>query len=324
MATFSIGSISATDVIYCAVLGVETTLIFFGIDTPVAIGPTNYQVTSGELPPGMSLVNNIFPEMLGSDPFSTSRTLMVWALKGTPTQSGLFNFHIYATDTHGNTGDSDNSVLVNPVQTGGMSLPMANPGSSYSFQLSDDFGAFASTPPYVYGPLTEPGFSVEDSLAFTGFSLSSTGLISSTKVRNSAGISGFVNDMPNFTLNDISEVFHPIFHIPVACHEPIILNTPPFARVGEFYYFQFNITIVPPPFTFSFPFPFQSPTYFGLSVDLATGEISGIATDAGTITTRVFVSDSLGGTSFKDFTFLVKEECSCGEEDLDYLKGYLQ
>jgi hypothetical protein len=118
-------------------------------------GSYTYSVTSGSLPPGVTLTGA--------------------ALSGTPTATGTYNYDITATDANGCTGVlSETVVIACPVITlSPPSIPNGQNGIAYNAVIS----ASGGVTPYT--------FSTTGTLP-TGLSLSSGGVISGTPTSNGA------------------------------------------------------------------------------------------------------------------------------------------
>src|SRR5579871_1330359 len=117
-------------------------------------GPYMFAVSTGSLPPGLSL-----------DP-STG------VISGTPTENDTFDFTITATDVNGCTGDASFTINVTSctvISLSPLTLPDGTAGVAYTQMIS----AFGGTSPYTFA-LSEgalpPGLSLD----------SSTGVISGT------------------------------------------------------------------------------------------------------------------------------------------------
>ncbi len=113
--------------------------------------PYSFSITSGSLPPGLSL--------------STSG-----ALSGTPATAGTYTFTITATDGAGNTAGQSYTLVVGapPITISPASLPAGMVGTAYSQQLTATGGAVGYT--FALGTGALPG----------GLTLSSAGLLSGT------------------------------------------------------------------------------------------------------------------------------------------------
>lgn len=111
-------------------------------------GVYTYAVTSGSVPPGLTL--------------NTSGTI-----DGVPTTAGTFNFTVQATDGRGYHGDQAYSFVVDPevITVSPLNAPDARAGQAYNQTLT----AAGGTAPYTFA---------EASVFPLGFDLSSTGVIS--------------------------------------------------------------------------------------------------------------------------------------------------
>lgn len=112
--------------------------------------PYSFRVTSGQLPPGLSLSSN-------------------GAISGTPASIGSFKFTVLATDSRGRTGSKDFEIVVREeLRITTESLPGGNQGDVYSAALE----AAGGSPPYA--------FSLNSGALPPGVSLGADGRITGT------------------------------------------------------------------------------------------------------------------------------------------------
>lgn len=226
----------------------------------------SFAVTSGALPPGLTLASN------GS-------------LTGTPTATGTFNFTVTATDSSTGagpyTGSSAYSLVIDPasvsITPATASLPAGTAAVAYSQQLSATGGTGAYTWSVSFGALP------------AGLTLnSSSGLISGTPT--AAGNFTFnvtaVNSNGSGTRGYTLAIAAPNLQLTSSAFANGRLNTP---------YSQTNFTPSggTAPYTYDL---FSGALQAGLSVNPATGEIHGTPTASGTYNFTVRVTDSTTGT----------------------------
>ena len=116
--------------------------------------PYTFAKTAGAKPPGLSL---------------TSGGL----LSGTPTDAGIFNFTVTATDAHGCTGSQTYSVTIQGYPCPSITIsPSSLPGGTVGTPYSQTIAASGGTAPYTFAKTAgaKP----------PGLDLSSTGLLSGT------------------------------------------------------------------------------------------------------------------------------------------------
>ena len=127
------------------------------INVTPTTAPYSFSVSSGALPPGLSL--------------SASSTSAAGALSGTPTTAGNYTFTMMAADSAGNTASQGYTLVIGPAPitiSPASPLPVGTLGTAYSQQLTATGGAGGYTFALGTGPL--PG----------GLTLSSSGLLSGT------------------------------------------------------------------------------------------------------------------------------------------------
>lgn len=220
-------------------------------------GPYAYEVSSGLLPPGLSLEST------------------TGLISGTPASSGTFNFSIGATDADGCTGTQTYSLFICGIL--GMSpasLPSATVGTYYSQGLAANGG----TAPYTFA-LTAGSLPAGMSLNTT------TGRI--TGIPSTVGTANF-----DITATDASSCSGTHSYSIAVC--PVISITPPALPagvVGTAYSQQLSVSGGTAPYTFSVS---SGSLPAGLSLDPATGLIDGTPTAVQTANFSVTVADSTG------------------------------
>jgi uncharacterized protein YhjY with autotransporter beta-barrel domain len=232
-------------------------------------GPYTYSIISGSLPTGLTLSSG-------------------GVISGTPTGSGPSTFTIGATDSLGNAGNSPSytlnigtaSLTVNPA-----SLPAGTRSVAYSQTLT---AAGGTGGPYTY--------SVLSGALPAGLTLTSGGLISGTptvngasafrvRVLDSSGNSG----MRDYTLSigTASLTINPA--------------TLPAAMVGRRYSQTLAGSGGTGPYTYSISSGALPP---GLSLNAATGVISGTPASMATVAFTIQVLDTVGDTGSRSYTMV--------------------
>lgn len=226
--------------------------------------PYTYVVTSGVLPPGLSLNNS------------------TGALSGTPTAAGTFVLSVRATDSSTGVGapfsfTRSYSFTVNApgIAITPTTLAQAQAAVAYSQQLSASGGNGSYT------------FSISSGALPAGLSLSSNGLLSGTPtVAGSFSVTVTANDSFNFSGSQAYTV---------SVNPPsVVLNpaTLPAATAETAYSQTYTATGGTAPYTYAVS---SGTLPNGLSLNSATGALSGTPIAAGAFPFSVRVTDSSGG-----------------------------
>lgn len=232
-------------------------------------GTTPYVWQAREpLPPGLTL--------------STAGTL-----SGTPTTAGTYAFSILATDAQQQTGTRSYNLVIGAPRlsiSSASPLPPATEGLAYSFSLRTD----AAIPPVRWSATSLPAGLTLDA---------TTGVLSGTPtLRGTYNIAVQAADASSTVSKTLTlEVQRP----------PLTISTvsPLFdATVGAAYSQTFTATGGQTPYRWS-----MQGTVPGLTLDPATGALTGTPTTAGTYTVTIDATDAANGRNSKAFTLRVVE-----------------
>ena len=226
---------------------------------------------SGQLPPGLSVAP------LG-------------VISGTPTSGGNFNFTLTVTDAR----QATNSKIFTIVVSGGTSskltvtttsLPSATVGQGYIQSLS----ATGGTPPYQW--------SAASGQIPAGLSLSSNGTIFGTPTTaGTSSISVQVTDASGATASGtVTMTINPT-PLVITTQAPLFTGT-----VGVAYVQTFHASGGTPPYTWST----ISGSTGDLTLDPASGNLSGTPQTAGTLNFTVQVADKSGATASQAYSLTV-------------------
>jgi Putative Ig domain len=276
-----------------------------GISCAFAAGPMDFSsgvsgtvttsISSGSLPPGMSLVDPVQTVVSNQPAWLPGFT----RLEGTPTTPGTYTFNVHAVDTAGNIGNISQTLHVFATQISAMSLPRVALAGPMSFTFDSDFvnSCFGPGDAGTVGPwtTTPTGFYTAAQLlayfntTLTGLTLSSPALTAQggfvpppvdqlTGANVEFSISGFLGGNPHTLQN------HGFCEYTFFVYQLDILPAPPNGTVGVPYSAAFvcsepSNAEYTPTFTFTGSGG-QTPP--GLSFNLATGVLSGTPTTAGT------------------------------------------
>lgn len=242
----------------------------------------SWSVSSGSLPAGLGLT------------VTESGTV----ISGVPTSAGTFNFTLTVTDTQENTASAASSItIVTGAAITTASLPSGIVGQTYSAQLN-----CSACTGYVW--------SLSSGTLPPVLSLSSSGAITGTA--STAGTYPFVVSL---TLSEAPTRVTPVtqsLSITISPPLTITASTLPVATVNKPYTATVAATGGAPPYTWSF----TSTANGGVTINSATGVISGTPTSGGQYTLGAMVTDSSGQTSNRLFTFFVASTLSVGTTSL--------
>lgn len=144
--------------------------------------PYTWSITSGSLPPGLTLAGT-------------------GAISGTPTTSGLFSFTVQAEDSSNNTGSAPLSIAVGDGRL--MITTTQLPGGTQSVPYRATLGAIGGVPPYTW--------SVSSGTLPSGLTLnSSSGVISGTP--QSGGPSNFTVEVTDAIREDATAPLEIMVH----------------------------------------------------------------------------------------------------------------
>ena len=274
-----------------------------------AVGTVTFTVSSGALPPGLSLLS----PTQQTDPLQPQWCSGFTRIEGTATTPGSYTFNVHGVDSMGNTGDIPATIVISATQTNTMTLPRASLLSAYSFTFDTNFFAscFGGGDAGTVGPWTTTAtgaYSPADLLANFNVTLSAGVLASASLESNGTQaldglsgptivefiISGFKGGNPHTLANHgfcAFEYFVYVMNIGPA---------PPNGTVGVPYSATFvcsepSNSEYTPVFTFTGASTAGKPP--GLTFDLASGTLHGTPTVAG-----VF-----GGTPFGFFVAAIDQ-----------------
>jgi len=240
----------------------------------------SWSISSGSLPPGLSLSSN-------------DRTALVY---GTPTQAGAFSFYLKVTDAPGPWVCCTEEDFTIPIDPGldivsGPNLPSGSVGASYGYQLATSVGSGAT-------------WSIGGGSLPSGLGLSPDGAITGTPT--SAALAQFTVSARNGSKATSKQ-------LTLRVTEPITVTAPtaPAIKLGR----QFLVTFAAKgglaPYKWS---GVGLPE--GIGVDPATGRVGGRPKLAGSVPITVEVTDALGTTQRGTATVTVAEALKLGTTEL--------
>ena len=233
-------------------------------------GPFTLAVTAGSVPTGVTFTDN------GNGTAS---------LSGTPTVLDTFSFTITATDSTGATGSQGYSVKISPVTVTPSTLPDWTEGVAYNATVSGEFG----TAPYT--------FAVASGSLPTGLTLDA----------NSGAITGTpsVADTFNFTLtatDSLSAVGSQAYTVVINPQVTLPATTLAEWTAGTPGYSQ---TLPLSGGTGGDTFTLHAGSLDGLSLNSATGAITGTPSSAGTFDFTIDATDTVGGSGSQSYALAI-------------------
>jgi hypothetical protein len=233
--------------------------------------PYSWSLASGSLPPGLTLNSS------------------TGAITGTPTTAGTSNFTAQVTDSAKASATKPLSIIIDPSTltiTTTSPLPNGTVGVAYSQTLN----ATGGSPPY--------GWSISAGSLPAGLSLnSSTGAITGTPT--TAGPFNFTAQVSDTAKATASQAFSLTINAPALL---ITTTSLPNGTVGTAYSQTLAASGGTTPYSWSLGVGSLPP---GLSLNSATGTISGTPTTAGTFPFTVQVTDSAGTTVRQSLTLTI-------------------
>jgi hypothetical protein len=234
--------------------------------------PTTFAVTSGGLPPGLTL---------------TSAGL----LSGTPTASGTTDFTVTATDAHGFTGTKAYALTISSVTAIAISptsLPAGAAETAYSQQLTASGG--------IGSPYT---FSVASGSLPTGITLTSAGLLSGTST--TSGVFDFTVQAEDANHNLGSQGYALTLNPPTISVSPASL---PNGTADNVYPNQ-TVSASGGDGPYTFAVTGGNPLPAGLTLNASTGVISGTPTTPATYDFNITATDAHGFTGAHAYAVVI-------------------
>jgi len=245
--------------------------------------PYTWSVTSGTLPAGLILI-------------PSSGTI-----SGTPTVTGTSSFTVRIVDANQTAATKSLSITINqyaPLVIGTASLPYGTTGSAYSQTLS----ATGGKTPYTW--------SVSSGTLPAGLSLAaSTGVISGTPT--TAGTSTFTLRVQDAAATTATKTLSLTIYAPLAVSTATLAS----GTTGTAYSQTLTATGGKTPYTWSIS---SGTLPAGLSLNSATGEITGSPTTAGTSSFTVQVQDANTNTATKSLSVAIYTPLSVSTATLAY------
>ncbi|GLZ39298.1 putative Ig domain-containing protein [Actinokineospora sp. NBRC 105648] len=229
--------------------------------------PFTWSIPSGALPPGLTL--------------NTSTGV----LSGTPTTAGSYTFTVQVTDASGQTATKSVTIVIAAQPTMTFTPPAGEVGVAYTTQPTVTGGTSPITYAVTAGSL--PG----------GLTLNtSTGVVSGTPT--TAGSYTYT-----LTATDaFNQTAAKTVTVAIAARPTLSTATPPAPQVGVAYSTSFDVTGGTAPYSWALTAGSLPP---GLTLNTATGVLSGTPTTTGTYSFSVTVIDAFGQTATKAVTLTV-------------------
>ena len=246
--------------------GTQNTAYSQTVSASGGTGPYTFALTSGSLPAGLTLSAG-------------------GVISGTPSGSGVSNFTVGAIDSLGNVGSRNYSVNIgtNTLTVSPASLPAGSQSVAYNQTVTASGGT---------GPYT---FTISAGSLPAGLTLSSAGVISGTPT--GSGASAFTVR----ALDTLGNVGTHNYNVNIGTVS-LTVNpaTLPPALTGHAYSQTVTATGGTGPYTFSIVAGALPP---GLTLNPATGVISGTPTSSAAASFTVQALDSLGNTGSRAYAF---------------------
>jgi len=230
------------------------------------VGPYTWTLTTGPLPPGLSLS-------------------AAGVIAGTPTATGAFPFTAKVTDSLGATASRQFTIVIVAGLT--ITTPPTLPGATVGVPYADALQALGGTAPYTW---IHPSGSVP-----AGLSVTSNGTV--TGIPTAAGSSTFTVQVSDSAGHQASEQLT----MTVAPALSVSTSSLPGGTVGGAYSQSLAATGGTPPYTWSL---LKGSLPGGLSL-VAAGKIAGTASAAGTFSFTVEVTDSAAVIATKQLAISV-------------------
>ena len=226
--------------------------------------------------------------LTGNPPAGLSLDAATGVLSGTPSATGNFTFTARVTDKSQLTASKDFTLTVTAAP---LSITTVSPlfNGSVGQPYSQVFSATGGTPPYRWsitsgqtGGLTlDPASGTLSGTPKTAGTFTFTALVTDSNKATSSKSFSLVVNLPTLTITTTSPL--------------------PNAKVGAGYSQTFTVVGGVQPYSWSL----GAESVPGLTIDAATGILSGTPTDPGTFALSVVVKDSTGATATRTFSLTV-------------------